>query len=248
MGLASIVSHVLTFCYPRACAQCEAWFEGDGVLCSTCDAALEALQGRRRCARCARPVGPGGACPACGGRGLRPYDRVACLGVFEDPLRGMIHQVKYHRRWYLAEALADRLAQAAAVREMLAEIDCVVPVPLYHVRRLLRSYNQAAVVAARLRRAEGRIQVVQPAARWRPTRSQTLLTSAAARRENVRDAFVLVDGSMITGRRVLVVDDVMTSGATLQAFARTLKEAKPASLSALVLAVADPKGRGFERV
>jgi predicted amidophosphoribosyltransferase len=72
------------------------------------------------------------------------------------------------------------------------------------------------------------------------------LHSHARRAENLRDAFVLVDGGKIAGKHVTVVDDVWTTGATMQAMARVLKKAKPASLSAIVVATADP--RGLERV
>ena len=74
------------------------------------------------------------------------------------------------------------------------------------------------------------------------------MTSAQAREENLRDAFGLVNSRRVSGKHVVIVDDVMTTGATLRAVARALRPAKPASLSALLLAVADPKSQDFQKI
>jgi predicted amidophosphoribosyltransferase len=84
------------------------------------------------------------------------------------------------------------------------------------------------------------------AKRIRPTETQTHLHSRAERAENLRNAFDLVDPAAIEGKHIVLADDVLTTGATLMSLARALKPAGPASLSAIVLAVADPKGRAFE--
>lgn len=189
--------------------------------------------------------GLGGACPYCQGAGLRPFERVAALGTFRDPLRHLIYATKYHRRWPVAERLADRLFAQESIREILDAADCLVPVPLHRLRQITRGFNQAEVVARRLARRCGK-RVARPTIRLRNTPTQTHLHSRAKREENLRDAFGLVNERSIRGRHVAIIDDVMTTGATLQSLARTLRHADPASLSAIVLAVADPLGQDFQ--
>ena len=192
------------------------------------------------------PVGgPGGACPYCEGKGIRFFNRVVALGTFRDPLRHLIYAMKYHGRWPVAERLADRLLDEQRVKAVMSVADCVVPVPLHRFRQVTRGFNQAEVVARRLARRCGK-SLVRPAVRLRNTETQTHLHSRASREENLKDAFGLVRGWRIRNRHVVVVDDVMTTGATLQAFARALAPAEPASLNAVVLAVADPMGQDFQ--
>ena len=200
------------------------------------------------CPRCAMPVGgPGGACPYCEGAGLRNFDYVATLGTFRDPLRHLVYAIKYQGRWPVAERLADRLLEQDSVRRVLERAECLVAVPLHRFRQVTRGFNQAEVVARRLARRRG-LQYSRPVVRLRNTETQTHLHSRAQREENLKDAFGLVRAWPIRNRHVVVVDDVMTTGATLQSFARTLGAADPASLSAIVLAVADPLGQDFQAI
>ena len=162
-------------------------------------------------------------------------------------MRTMIHSIKYHREWPLAEYLADCLLEDERAKALLTETQVLVPVPLHPLRQLPRGYNQASLLAERIGRQCG-IRRANALMRLRNTETQTNLHSRAKREANLKDAFTLANDRHVRGRHVVLVDDVMTSGATLRAAARALKDAKPASLSALVLAVADPKGRQFEKV
>jgi ComF family protein len=192
----------------------------------------------------------GQPCPYCQGQGLRPLERVVRLGVFEDPLKHLVHRMKYNGDWTLAEMLADRLCAHEPARDLLAQADVLVPVPLHPLRQVVRGYNQAQVIAARLVRSAKprRIAVVWPAARTRDTGSQTRLSSNAQRVQNMRQAFALVRPELVADRHVVLVDDVMTSGATLRSLARALRRGRPKRLSAILLAIADPRGRGFEAI
>lgn len=186
----------------------------------------------------------GSPCPYCMNKGPALFERVVRLAPYTDPIRLLIHQLKYHRRWTLGEFLADRLLEHESVKSLLQETDVLLPVPLHWRRQLPRGYNQAAVIARRLARLCD-IPMAHPVKRIRHTETQTHLHSHARRLANLKNAFRLARPRQITGRHVTIIDDVWTTGATMQALARTLSPAKPASLSALVIAAADPKG--YER-
>lgn len=186
-------------------------------------------------------------CPHCMGEGRKPFERVLRLGTFHEPLRGLIHQFKYHQRWPLGEFLAARLVGQERVKELLAETDCIVPVPLHRLRQIARGFNQAEVIARRLARQCDK-PLIHPLVRLRNTEPQTLQHGRAQRMKNLRNAFALIDDKSVRGRHVAIVDDVVTTGATLQSVARTLRLAKPASLSAIVIAIADPRGKDFEAI
>ena len=249
--IGELVSRVVDFCYPGRCACCEAGTDGAMLLCSACDEELRKLESAPACSWCAKPLPETGApCPHCLGEGVPHFDRIVRLGVFADPLKQLIHQMKYHNRWGLAEVLADRLLAQERTNGLLADAELLVPVPLHRLRQISRGYNQAEVIAKRLasQYKSRKLRVIRPVVRLRHTESQTNLTSAAKRRENLRDAFGLVSPRAVRGKHVVVVDDVMTTGATLNAVAAALAYGRPASLAALVLAVADPKGRDFQSI
>jgi len=246
--LARLAHHLLDFCYPGSCAACDEPCDGRSRLCEQCDAKLANLENEAFCSRCAMPLGQHDApCPYCFGEGARPFERVLRLGTFTDPLKHLVHQIKYHHRWTLAEYLADRMLARDPVRRLLDDADCIVAVPLHPFRHMSRGYNQAELIAKRLAKRSKR-KLVHPVVRLRNTETQTNLHSKQKRLENLRGAFELSRPRAIRDRHVVVVDDVMTTGATLHSIARTLLDAEPASLSAIVLAVADPRRQDFQSI
>jgi ComF family protein len=243
-----LLGRLVELCYPGVCAVCQRLCDRAGHLCDACEQELAGLEAAARCQRCAKPVAQRAApCPWCVGRGVHPFERIECLGVYQEPLSTLIRQMKFGRRWPLGEILADRLVRTQAAKIMLDRAERLVAVPLHYRRQLARGYNQAEVIAGELAR-RCRVRVGRPVARIRNTPSQTQLRSRIARANNVRDAFALVHARGIRNKHVVVVDDVMTSGATLQAVGRTLLQVQPASLCAIVLAVADPRGRDFQAI
>ena len=165
---------------------------------------------------------------------------------YEGALRDIIHAFKYQGRRSLARPLSDLMRKGAA--DILRDADCVVPVPLHPLRRLRRGFNQAADLARGLD-----MPIVYALWRWRPTRSQMGL-GGASRRLNVHGAFMLsplrratrgIESDRIEGRVVVLIDDVRTTGATLNACAVVLKQSGAREVRALTVATAD--GRAYSR-
>jgi ComF family protein len=154
--------------------------------------------------------------------------------------------MKYRHRWPLAETLADRMLAESRIRQILDEIDLLIPTPLHWSRHVRRGYNQADSLARRLARHRKGIAVARPIVRLKNTPAQTTVNSAADRATNLRHAFGLIDSRAIKGKRIALIDDVLTTGATLKAAARAVEDAGPASIHAIVLAVADPRRRDFQ--
>ena len=242
-------SDLVDLVYPPQCVVCDCDAPSGSPLCERCLLDLDHAAEVRACEHCAKPVGGDGRaaapCPWCDGRGLGRIKRVARLGLMQSPLRELIHFIKFRGRWELAVWLGDRLAEQPAVRQVMAEADVVVPVPLHAIRQTYRGYNQSTLIARRLAR-RFRVPMANPVVRAKPTVAQTALTSVAARQANLRDAFVLLDPPAVEGKRVVLVDDVTTTGATLRSLAYCLSDARPAALAAVVVALADPRGRRFE--
>lgn len=247
LALGRLLRDVVDFCYPGVCPVCKEECHPRGFLCEPCEQTLSGLEEHPACDRCGAPLATDLApCPFCQGKGLSPLHSVLRLGTFSDPLKGLIHHMKYHRQWALAEHLARRLLEQKKIAELLERADVLVPVPLHFLRQFGRGFNQAEIIAGQIARDSGK-PMVRAVARIRHTPSQTQLTKEE-RRQNVRKAFRLLKPDAIRGKHVVLIDDVMTTGATLQTVARTLRPARPASIAALVLAVADPKGRDFRAV
>lgn len=150
---------------------------------------------------------------------------------YDEASKRLLLAFKHGDRTELAPALARLMAQAGG--PLLAEADLIVPVPLHWSRLLVRRYNQAALLAAELARMAGRTFAPRLLRRRRRTPSQGGL-DAAGRRRNVRAAFVVP--VRLEGERVLLIDDVQTTGATLEEAARTLLKAGAGAVDSLVAA------------
>jgi ComF family protein len=185
------------------------------------------------CASCGREVGAGNRCQDCAREQPR-IDGIRACSRFEGAVRTAVHRLKYNGQRALAEPLAELLERTA--RE-LPSADAIVPLPLHPARERERGYNQSGLLAVAL---AGRLELpVLPAAvRTRKTNDQVGLTRRE-RQENVRGAFACPDPALVAGRRLLLVDDVCTTGSTLVACAAPLLRANAASVRGLVVARQD---------
>jgi ComF family protein len=179
-------------------------------------------------------------------QGEQEFDMARSYGLYTGNLRKALLQLKFHGREYLGHRLGALLARAF---EALPEPDSAIlaPVPLHPSRRRQRGFNQAELLArglVRRLRKEARLHGSQLAAdclrRLRATLPQVGL-SVSARRENVRGVFSVRRPERVRNRTVVVVDDVMTTGATLSACAAALKRAGASRILALSLARATPQ-------
>ena len=229
---------------PHHCEHCRQ--PADAWLCDQCSTALDEMVHAARCGICAFPLPSASApCARCMGRQGRLIRRFARLGTHGGILRRLVLRLKFAGRWTLCGNLGAMLARENMAAELLKAADLVVPVPLFWLRHMQRGFNQSALLADTVARIHDK-PVVHALRRVRHTEAQSSLRSLAARARNVQGAFILRGRpERIAGKRVVLVDDVMTSGVTLRAAARALAVAGPARLDAITLSLADPKSRDF---
>ncbi len=165
-------------------------------------------------------------------RGATEFDWGRGYGAYESTLRHLIHLLKYDGMEPLARPLGARLA---ALLPRAGRVDLIVPVPLHGRRRRARGFNQAELLAAELSRASSVRCDAGALRRDRPTETQTGLTHRQ-RRLNVQGAFCVRKPQAVAGRHVALVDDVITTGATVAACARVLKDAGAERVVVLALA------------
>ncbi len=166
--------------------------------------------------------------------GLRGFDAAYCFGEYEGGLRQLIHLFKYRRMKPLGKPLSAFLADALP-RDR--QFDAVIPVPLHWRRAWSRGFNQSALLARAMARRSG-IPMLNALVRARATQTQAGLTHSG-RRQNVSNAFRIKRRRSVQGLRLLLVDDVMTTGATGSACAFALKRAGAKSVALLTLARVD---------
>ena len=208
-------------------------------LCPRCLRAPEPFTAEFYCSSCRTPfqnrfpLDADGRCALCR-HGLRGFDAAYSFGSYEGILREWIHLYKYGRVKTMDRPLGELLAAALPPGEGL---DAIVPVPLHWRRRWQRGFNQAELLARRLAPRCG-LPVIRALRRIRYTATQTGLSNTS-RRSNVAAAFRVCRPAAIAGKRLLLIDDVMTTGSTATACASVLRKAGAARVLLLTVARAD---------
>lgn len=229
---------VLDLLLPPRCLGCGAAVEIQGRLCATCWSALVFLA-PPQCRSCGYPLPhvlpDAPLCPACAAE-PPAFDRARAALRYDEGARSLILSFKHADRTDITPAFGRWLTRAGA--ELLDDADLLVPVPLHRWRLLRRGYNQAAVLANAVARETGLAVVPDLVQRIRATRSQQGL-SGRARLDNVGPgAFRLHPWHRrrVDGRRIVLIDDVLTTGATVGACTRVLRRAGAARVDVLTLA------------
>jgi len=232
---------MVQFLLPARCARCQRL--GPHVLCADCEALLEPV-GPNYCVRCGRRrltdfASPD--CAECHGESLG-VTRSRSLYIYNEAGREILAQYKFHGYIGAGKVLAQQLCEwigadwCKLFDEPDASFDLVVPVPLHPARLRQRRFNQSLLPARMLAKAGGLACTPQVLVRQRETPTQVGLT-ASQRRLNVRGAFTVSERQhrLLSGKRALLVDDLMTTGATLASCARTLRRGGASSVHGLTL-------------
>jgi ComF family protein len=234
-------SPLLASLFPDSCRVCDAPLSefGSAPVCASCLSTPTPLETEYCCARCnapflnERPLNEERLCRLCE-RGITQFESSYSFGVYEGTLRELIHLFKYHRMRSLGGELGRMMLRAYPRNEAF---DAVVPMPLHWRRRLVRGYNQCSILSRVISEQTG-LPVLAALRRRKNTRAQAGLTGAQ-RRANLRGAFSVVEGSRVRGKRLLLIDDVFTTGTTANSASALLKRAGAASVSILTLARTD---------
>lgn len=230
--------------YPPECASCGATGEVRHGICPACWDGLAVIP-QPQCSRCGRHLPsetidddlPDFTCGQCRARQQIPWIRLRSLYRYESPLREVIHQFKFYGLEAIGAELAERFSAALGELAEGMSVDLVVPVPTGRWRLLERGFNPAAVFA-RAAAAAFKVPCAEDVlTKVRQTPPQSRL-EVDERRRNLRDAF-LARRERIKGMQILLVDDVITTGATIDECARALKRGGARTVSVITLARAD---------
>ena len=213
--------------YPPHCGGCD--LPGERY-CRSC-LANTVLPGENICRYCGTPLQPEHNCPTCENT-PSVCEQIRSWGIFTGPLRNAIHALKYRRDLGLSEYFSQHLVEALI--RLKWSFDVVTAVPLSNSRMRSRGYNQSAMLAKPVALAFDKPFLPGAVHRQRETRSQVGL-SISERFENVNGAFN-AQGRLVRGKIILLIDDVTTTGATIQACAQALKSAGASSVFGLTLA------------
>jgi ComF family protein len=238
--LRPLLGRIADLLLPPVCISCRKRIGGHGLLCGACFAKIDFIA-PPICARLGIPLpydAGEGSLSALAIASPPVYDRARAAARYSDTMRELVQSFKYRDRHEGLPLFARWLAKAGA--ELLADADLIVPVPLYFTRLWSRRFNQSAMLALELGRLSGVPVDCFVLNRVRRTTSQVGL-SADQRRRNVAGAFKVdkARAAAVKGKRIVVVDDVITTGATAEACARALKRAKAVRVDVLALARAD---------
>jgi ComF family protein len=225
---------------PPRCIRCAGKVDAVGTLCAECWRRL-VFVAEPCCVCCGLPFAfDAGADNLCAGCVAHPprFDRARSVFIYDDHSRGLILSLKHGDRLHGVPAFGNWLARAGA--PLLADADLLVPVPLHWMRLWRRRYNQSALLAQAIARALRQHPAAPAVApdlliRKRRTPSQGRRTRSQ-RADNVRGAFRVSENAVIQGKRIVLIDDVLTSGATVEECAKVLRRAGAARIDVLTLA------------
>lgn len=235
----TLVGGITNLIYPNTCWVCGDVMPSQQIhICGPCRSKLT-VDPFPTCPRCASTVGPhlllADGCPECKVHTFA-FDGAFRMGPYDGIMRDVVLRMKNWTGEDFAEVIAESWAARMADRLRPLKPEIVVPVPLHWMRRWRRGFNSCDILASCLARHLGIAFSPRVVRKIRQTALQTEQTSPTARRENVKHAFDVPDGTEVAGKTILLVDDVLTTGATANEAARALRVHKPKEIYVVVLA------------
>jgi len=229
----ALMKSLIMFLYPAQCRHCgESLDPADGhYICKTCWQEIQPIK-KPYCETCGHPLNPNAALPeiipSCNNC---PEDlsfrKARSAAIYESAAGVAFRLLKYHGKTIMAKPLADLMIEAMPMLFGMEDYDCIVPVPLHKRRRRKRGYNQVELIGERLSRATNIPMELYNLVKIANTPPQVGL-SYRERQRNVHGHFDVTAPSRLTGKRILLIDDVLTTGATMSESARTLlRKGKP---------------------
>jgi len=236
--LLELLGGIIHWILPSTCLVCGRPLREGGFLCSECESNLKRheIHGPH-CYFCGAPLGREKICPFCHGKGLT-VDRIAAPYWYREEIVKIVEAFKYNGLKGLHRVMATKMAETIKKFE---SIDYLVPIPLHKVRKRERGFSQTELLAQKLSQLT-EIPVLKALKRVKNTKSQTAL-GKRERRENLREAFSLNRKISFTEKCIiLLVDDVLTTGATLEEAAKVLKKGGAKRVHGILYAIAEPPG------
>ena len=235
--LQSIVNHVVSFVFPAACAVCGRGLSADDRIgvCGECLDNIELIKGYF-CVKCGKALPDGGEyCYTCAQNRSYHFEFIRSAGEYKGNLRKLLHRFKYLDRDYYVR-IFDILIRSVLNREkILNEADCIVPVPLHWIKRLMRGYNQSELLALGAAKYCGKPVLKNVLVRRKMTKSQFHL-GKEERKKNLENAFRVVNSSEIKGKKVILIDDIATTCETIEHCSRELRNAGAKKVYAVTVA------------
>lgn len=216
--------YLIDFLLPTKCITCSSFTNGQSLACGECWPKLHFLTGSM-CKICGLPFAINApefanlTCPKCLTH-KPPYNAARSLLKFDDIARKLIHHFKYYDKTHLAKYFADMFI---AQHKDLCNVDLIIPVPMHKIKRLFRLYNPPQILAKELAK---KLQIPcrnDILLKGKLTKSQTSL-SRKERLHNLKNSFLIKNSQTLSGKTILLIDDVMTTGTTINLCAKILKK------------------------
>ncbi len=228
----STFKEALDIIYPPVCLDCDQFHKSTSLICDRCLKRMADIE-FPFCLNCREVMINSLICGHCGKDNSLP---VFAFGNFAESLKKIIHRMKYSGYFKLGDEFARQLVKKYEKNFHKLDFDCLVPVPLHSYREKSRGFNQAAILAGEIGRIIDKPVILNSLVKIRRTRDQTKL-NPQQREANIKGAFKIADDRLMNNK-VVIVDDVITTGATAREAKRALNEANAELTALTVVAVA----------